>query len=102
MSENYVIIDDVSGVVHFYEDDNSGLLVWGRNLGVAKRFLYEGTKKITDTGPGIAINVKDFHSQFKKKCLRCGHEWLPKSEKRPVTCAKCRSPYWDTPKKEKG
>ena len=29
------------------------------------------------------------------KCLRCGHEWHPKSNRRPVRCAKCKSPYWD-------
>jgi len=30
-------------------------------------------------------------------CLRCQHEWPSKKEK-PVTCAKCRSPYWDIAK----
>jgi DNA-directed RNA polymerase subunit RPC12/RpoP len=36
------------------------------------------------------------------RCERCGHEWIPKkfnSKKKPITCPKCRSPYWDTPKK---
>lgn len=36
------------------------------------------------------------------KCLRCGNEWVPKKfdqKKRPKTCPKCRSVYWDTPKK---
>ena len=28
-------------------------------------------------------------------CLRCGHEWHPKSNRRPVRCARCKSPYWD-------
>lgn len=30
-------------------------------------------------------------------CLRCGHEWPSKLE-RVLTCAKCRSPYWDVPR----
>lgn len=30
-------------------------------------------------------------------CLRCQHEWASKKEK-PVTCAKCRSPYWNIAK----
>ena len=35
------------------------------------------------------------------KCERCGHEWLPRDENRePKVCPKCKSPYWDTPKKK--
>jgi predicted Zn-ribbon and HTH transcriptional regulator len=34
------------------------------------------------------------------KCIRCGHEWISRGKKKPMTCPKCRSPYWDTPKKE--
>lgn len=30
-------------------------------------------------------------------CLRCEHQWPSKLE-RVLTCAKCRSPYWDVPK----
>jgi len=35
------------------------------------------------------------------KCLRCGHEWASK-DPRPARCAgqKCRSPYWDKPRKK--
>lgn len=34
------------------------------------------------------------------KCYRCGHEWLPMEKGRiPKVCPKCKSPYWDTPKK---
>lgn len=31
------------------------------------------------------------------KCKRCGHEWYPRSRKKPDRCAnkKCNSPYWD-------
>lgn len=35
------------------------------------------------------------------KCLRCGHEWYPRSTKLPVTCSKCRSPFWNIPKVRK-
>ena len=28
------------------------------------------------------------------KCLRCGHEWLPKIAK-PKWCPRCNSPYWN-------
>ena len=43
------------------------------------------------------------------RCLRCGYVWMPKVKFfnggatarmiSPVVCAKCRSPYWDTPKR---
>lgn len=34
-------------------------------------------------------------------CERCGHSWIPRSEERPRSCPnpKCRSIYWDKPKK---
>lgn len=28
-------------------------------------------------------------------CLRCGHEWIPKNEEKPLRCAFCKSPYWE-------
>jgi len=31
-------------------------------------------------------------------CLRCGHEWEPKLEE-PRQCPKCKSAYWNVPKK---
>ena len=40
------------------------------------------------------------------QCERCGHVWLPreatKREHRdPVICPKCKSAYWDIPRKDK-
>ena len=34
----------------------------------------------------------------KLKCKRCEHEWLPRTEY-PTVCPNCKSPYWDTPRK---
>ena len=34
----------------------------------------------------------------RQKCLRCGHEWLPRQDEL-VQCPKCKSAYWNTPKK---
>lgn len=31
------------------------------------------------------------------KCLRCGHEWLPRKIDVRI-CPRCKSAYWDTPK----
>ena len=33
-------------------------------------------------------------------CARCGHSWNPRKEI-VRTCAGCRSPYWDVPRKSK-
>lgn len=36
------------------------------------------------------------------KCERCGHIWVPRDEdKEPKVCPKCKSPYWNTPKKNR-
>lgn len=35
-------------------------------------------------------------------CQRCNHEWIPRDVTSIKVCPKCKSPYWDTPKKEKG
>jgi len=30
-----------------------------------------------------------------EECLRCGHVWVPnKKTVKPITCPKCKSPYW--------
>ena len=43
------------------------------------------------------------------KCDRCSHVWLPKDllnkleeldKYLPKVCPKCKSPYWNTPKKK--
>jgi DNA-directed RNA polymerase subunit RPC12/RpoP len=35
------------------------------------------------------------------RCERCGHEWVPRGEhtEDPRVCPKCRSPWWNKPKK---
>jgi hypothetical protein len=35
------------------------------------------------------------------KCERCGHIWTPRGDKEPVVCARCKSPYWNIPRKNK-
>jgi len=31
------------------------------------------------------------------KCKRCGHTWIPRTNKEPRVCAKCNSIYWNKP-----
>lgn len=36
------------------------------------------------------------------RCERCGHEWLPRQTgEEPKVCPKCKSPYWNSPRKMK-
>ncbi|MGO9646140.1 MAG: hypothetical protein ACLPY5_15520 [Candidatus Bathyarchaeia archaeon] len=43
--------------------------------------------------PKIKIEVEGY------ECTRCGHQWIPRSDDHPTICPKCKSPYWDRPKK---
>lgn len=29
------------------------------------------------------------------QCGRCSHMWVPRTERRPEICPKCKTPYWD-------
>ena len=36
------------------------------------------------------------------RCERCKHTWVPRHDSsEPKVCPKCKSPYWDTPRKNK-
>lgn len=44
--------------------------------------------------PRVPITVMGY------RCERCNHEWIPKdSEREPTVCPKCKSPYWNKPRK---
>lgn len=40
-------------------------------------------------------------------CERCGHIWAPRQDKStdkktlPTVCPRCKSPYWNSPRKNK-
>jgi DNA-directed RNA polymerase subunit RPC12/RpoP len=34
----------------------------------------------------------------RRHCLRCGYRWIPRTDMPAITCAQCRSPYWDKPR----
>jgi DNA-directed RNA polymerase subunit RPC12/RpoP len=35
------------------------------------------------------------------RCERCSHEWVPRDfNSEPRVCPKCKSPYWDRPRKQ--
>lgn len=33
------------------------------------------------------------------QCERCAHQWAPRDAGYPKVCPKCKSPYWDRPRK---
>jgi hypothetical protein len=33
------------------------------------------------------------------QCLRCAHRWWPRSPTRTLRCPRCKSPYWDRPRR---
>ena len=45
--------------------------------------------------PRVPITVMGY------RCERCSHEWIPRDpEQSPSVCPKCKSPYWDRPRKK--
>ena len=35
------------------------------------------------------------------RCERCDHEWIPiNSSREPAVCPKCKSPYWNRPRRK--
>jgi len=35
------------------------------------------------------------------RCERCAHEWIPRNiEDEPRVCPKCKSPYWNKPRRD--
>ena len=33
------------------------------------------------------------------QCERCDHKWAPREDELPKVCPKCKSPYWNIPRK---
>ena len=47
--------------------------------------------------PRVPITVMGY------RCERCSHEWIPRDTTQdPAVCPKCKSPYWDRPRKKAG
>lgn len=34
------------------------------------------------------------------RCERCDHEWVPRANSEPTVCPRCKSPYWNRPRKD--
>jgi len=45
--------------------------------------------------PRVPITVMGY------RCERCSHEWIPRdTSQEPSVCPKCKSPYWNRPRKK--
>lgn len=59
---------------------------------IKKRIIYK-LKRIIEYMPEIIIKKKGW------KCLKCGHEWLPKKNfnknNPPIVCPNCNNPRWN-------
>lgn len=58
-------------------------------------FISIGYVGITVMSPKITFEVEGY------ECSRCGHRWIPrtKTDTEPTICPRCKSPYWDKPRK---
>jgi predicted Zn-ribbon and HTH transcriptional regulator len=58
------------------------------------RFFYGNMSVKEGVMARVPITVMGF------RCERCGHEWIPRGANNgPETCPKCKSPFWDRPRK---
>jgi Zn finger protein HypA/HybF involved in hydrogenase expression len=58
---------------------------------------------VGNNAPIETIKQTNIMQQFKiptLKCLRCSHTWVPR-QATVLLCPKCKSAYWNTPKKVK-
>ena len=86
---------DGSSLLDDYNDIN-GLVLLCRSC---HRKRHSGCLSDLPSSEKSVMLVGDTITVF--KCLRCGHEWASRNP-HPVRCAKCKTPYWDREKKERG
>jgi predicted Zn-ribbon and HTH transcriptional regulator len=60
---------------------------------------YSSKSYKSDNHNNIVAKIKITVDGF--SCERCGHKWIPKKKDHPHVCPKCKSAYWDIPRKNK-
>jgi len=66
---------------------------------IAKLYTPKDLYTIYIISPHMPIKIKKILSC---ECSRCGYQWQPNNDAtKVITCAKCRSPYWNRKKKNK-
>jgi rubrerythrin len=68
---------------------------------VGKRIVAQSAKEAEAELKKIAANYPQTLPQL--ICHRCGHRWVPRTDKVPAVCPnpKCKSRYWDKPRRAK-
>lgn len=86
-----LFINLTTGVL--FESSQAKVFIHGRRYfcikGLTKVYLYGRLKFMGQTETEIA--------RIGYRCLRCGHTWVPRGERRPRMCPKCKSVNWDVP-----
>ncbi len=59
---------------------------------ISKSYKYQDENNIVSK---VKITVDGY------KCERCKHEWVPRIKSYPNVCPKCKSAWWDKPRKGK-
>lgn len=73
----------------FTDDENDQRIYFDDNIA-----------SLVSTKLGLRTVTKNFYAT-KKICLRCEHRWTTRKKDPPIICPKCKSPYWNTPLKNK-
>ena len=67
--------------------------------------LYLGGIYLTTDTKGVRFPGMGRVQVWAWVCERCDHWWVPRvrdTDKEPRVCPKCKSPYWNVPRKPKG
>lgn len=56
----------------------------------------EATEELSDVTASMSVAIIE-----KSRCYRCGYIWESKSKKSPAICPRCKSPYWDRPRRKR-
>lgn len=72
------------------------------------RLAYQSTTNLVETRGSFSFSARnETLCKVPTKlagycCDRCEHEWLPRDKsKDPMICPKCKSPYWNTPRRQR-
>ena len=56
----------------------------------------EATSELSNLTANMSVAIIE-----KPLCYRCGFTWKPKSRRLPSVCPRCKSPYWDRPRRKR-
>ena len=95
----------------YWENKSASSLA--RDMGVHPRTVWRAAKQLS-TPTGVLTEeaekaIRDSVHRYRyltevprlRECLRCDHTWATRTgNNNPLICPKCKSPYWDRPRRE--